>query len=218
MTVMSDLLIAQAAELERMIEPFVAGQVRRRGGVCAGFVDRPGVPRGQTAVVRDAPEGPVVSYGLSSYGYDLRVAEDFQVMTPLNGGVLDPKAFDPRHLIDVSERVRQHGYCLIPPHSFALARTVERLRIPRDVVVLCVGKSTYARVGIICNVTPFEAGWEGYATLEISNTSPLPAKVYANEGIVQAIFFRSEHACRVSYADRQGKYQNQGPEIVGPRV
>jgi dCTP deaminase len=154
----------------------------------------------------------VISYGLSSYGYDLRVADEFKIFTNVNSAVIDPKNFDERSFVTVrAESV------IIPPNSFALARSVEQFRIPRDVLTICVGKSTYARCGIIVNVTPFEPEWEGFVTLEISNTTPLPAKVYANEGLCQILFFQSDEACEVSYADRQGKYQGQ-KGIVLPKL
>ena len=146
----------------------------------------------------------VISYGLSSYGYDIRVADEFKVFTNINNTVVDPKNFDDRSFVDMKTDV-----CIIPPNSFALAKTVEYFRIPRDVLTVCVGKSTYARCGLIVNVTPFEPEWEGYVTLEISNTTPLPAKVYANEGISQVLFFQSDEVCEISYADKQGKYQKQ---------
>ena len=146
----------------------------------------------------------VISYGLSSYGYDIRVADEFKVFTNINSTVVDPKNFDSRSFVDIKADV-----CIIPPNSFALAKTVEYFRIPRDVLTICVGKSTYARCGLIVNVTPFEPEWEGYVTLEISNTTPLPAKVYSNEGISQVLFFQSDETCEVSYADKKGKYQNQ---------
>ncbi|HET9195314.1 MAG: dCTP deaminase [Vicinamibacterales bacterium] len=146
----------------------------------------------------------VISYGLSSYGYDIRVADEFKVFTNINSTVVDPKNFDARSFVDVKADV-----CIIPPNSFALAKTVEYFRIPRNVLTVCVGKSTYARCGLIVNVTPFEPEWEGYVTLEISNTTPLPAKVYANEGISQVLFFESDEDCEVSYADKAGKYQKQ---------
>ena len=146
----------------------------------------------------------VISYGLSSYGYDIRVADEFKVFTNINSTVVDPKNFDARSFVDVKADV-----CIIPPNSFALAKTVEYFRIPRNVLTVCVGKSTYARCGLIVNVTPFEPEWEGYVTLEISNTTPLPAKVYANEGISQVLFFQSDEMCEVSYADKKGKYQKQ---------
>ena len=160
----------------RMIEPFVENQVR----------------------------SGVVSYGLSSYGYDIRVADEFKVFTNINTTVIDPKSFDPRSFVDLKAPV-----CIVPPNSFALARTVEYFRIPRDVLTICLGKSTYARCGIIVNVTPFEPEWEGTATLEISNTTPLPARIYANEGIAQVLFFQSDEPCTTSYADKKGKYQAQ---------
>jgi dCTP deaminase len=146
----------------------------------------------------------VISYGLSSYGYDIRVADEFKVFTNINSTVVDPKKFDARSFVDVRAEV-----CIIPPNSFALAKTVEYFRIPRDVLTVCVGKSTYARCGLIVNVTPFEPEWEGFVTLEISNTTPLPARVYANEGIAQVLFFQSDEPCEVSYADKKGKYQKQ---------
>ncbi|MGE0591395.1 MAG: dCTP deaminase [Vicinamibacterales bacterium] len=175
-SIKSDRWIRKMALEHGMIEPFEERQVR---------------------------EG-VVSYGLSSYGYDIRVADEFKVFTNINSTVVDPKAFDARSFVDVRADV-----CIIPPNSFALAKTVEYFRIPRDVLTLCVGKSTYARCGLIVNVTPFEPEWEGFVTLEISNTTPLPARVYANEGISQVLFFQSDEVCEVSYADRKGKYQRQ---------
>ena len=152
---------------------------------------------------RQVREG-VVSYGLSSYGYDIRVADEFKVFTNINSTVIDPKQFDPRSFVDIKTDV-----CIVPPNSFALARTIEYFRSPRDVLTVCLGKSTYARCGIIVNVTPFEPEWEGYVTLEISNTTPLPARIYANEGIAQVLFFQSDEVCEVSYADKKGKYQRQ---------
>jgi dCTP deaminase len=172
------------AHEQQMIEPFVENQVR------AG----------------------VISYGLSSYGYDIRVANEFKIFTNVFSVTVDPKQFDPKSMIDFNGDV-----CIIPPNSFALARTVEYFRIPRDTLTICVGKSTYARCGIIVNVTPFEPEWEGYVTLEISNTTPLPAKIYANEGIAQVLFFQGDEVCEVSYADRKGKYQNQ-QGILLPRL
>ena len=183
MSIKSDRWIKEMAR-GGMIEPFVESQVR---------------------------EG-VVSFGLSSYGYDIRVADEFKIFTNINNTVIDPKAFDPRSFVDV-----QADVCIIPPNSFALARTIEYFRIPRDVLTLCLGKSTYARCGIIVNVTPFEPEWEGTATLEISNTTPLPAKIYANEGIAQVLFFQSDERCETSYADKQGKYQAQR-KVTLPRV
>jgi dCTP deaminase len=146
----------------------------------------------------------IVSYGLSSYGYDIRVADEFKVFTNINNTVIDPKAFDPRSFVDL-----QADVCIVPPNSFALARTIEYFRIPRDVLTVCLGKSTYARCGIIVNVTPFEPEWEGFVTLEISNTTPLPAKIYSNEGIAQVLFFQSDEVCERSYADKKGKYLKQ---------
>ena len=154
----------------------------------------------------------VVSFGLSSYGYDIRVADEFKVFTNINTTVIDPKAFDPRSFVDLKTDV-----CIVPPNSFALARTVEYFRIPRDVMTVCLGKSTYARCGIIVNVTPFEPEWEGTATLEISNTTPLPAKIYAHEGIAQVLFFQSDEPCAISYRDKKGKYQAQ-LDVTLPRI
>jgi dCTP deaminase len=179
-----DSWIRKMAVEQHMIEPFIENQVR---------------------------EG-VVSYGLSSYGYDIRVADEFKIFTNVYSAVVDPKNFDPRSMIDFRGEV-----CVIPPNSFALARTVEYFRIPRSTLTICVGKSTYARCGIIVNVTPFEPEWEGFVTLEISNTTPLPAKIYANEGIAQVIFFEGDEVCEISYADRKGKYQNQ-KTILLPRL
>ena len=163
-----------------MIEPFVASQVRQGEG------------------------GKIISYGVSSYGYDIRVANEFHVFTNVHSAVVDPKQMDPKCFVKI-----QAESILIPPNSFALARTVEYFRIPRNVITICLGKSTYARCGIIVNVTPFEPEWEGHVTLEISNTTPLPAKVYANEGIAQVLFFESDEDCLVSYKDKAGKYQAQ---------
>jgi dCTP deaminase len=154
----------------------------------------------------------VVSFGLSSYGYDIRVADEFKVFTNINTTVIDPKAFDPRSFVDLKTDV-----CIVPPNSFALARTVEYFRIPRDVLTVCLGKSTYARCGIIVNVTPFEPEWEGTATLEISNTTPLPAKIYAHEGIAQVLFFQSDEPCAISYRDKKGKYQAQ-LDVTLPKI
>ena len=180
----SDRWIRQQALEKAMIKPFEERQVR------AG----------------------VISYGVSSYGYDLRIADEFKIFTNINNTIVDPKAFDPRSFVDY-----QGPVCIVPPNSFALGRSVEYFKIPRNVLTICVGKSTYARCGIITNVTPFEPEWEGYVTLEISNTTPLPAKIYANEGIAQVLFFESDEACQTSYADRQGKYQGQ-QGIVLPTV
>lgn len=154
----------------------------------------------------------VISYGVSSYGYDMRVADVFKIFTNVNTAVVDPKHFDPRSLVDYRGEI-----CVIPPNSFVLARTVEYFRIPRDVLTICLGKSTYARCGIIVNVTPFEPEWEGYVTLEISNTAPLPAKIYANEGIAQVVFFTADETCEISYADKKGKYQAQ-QSIILPKL
>ena len=172
------------AKEEGMITPFVDGQVR---------------------------EG-VISYGLSSYGYDIRVTDEFKIFTNVHSAVVDPKNFNSDSFIDYKGEV-----CVIPPNSFVLAQTVEYFRIPRNVLTVCLGKSTYARCGLIVNVTPFEPEWEGYVTLEISNTTPLPARVYANEGIAQVLFFESDEVCETSYADRKGKYQKQ-QSIVLPRI
>lgn len=180
MSICSDEWIKKKAEETGMIEPFVPSQIRSHNGQ------------------------PVISYGLSSFGYDIRVSNHFRIFTNVYGAVVDPKAFDPKGLVEIESDV-----CLIPPNSFALALSVETFRIPNNVLTVCVGKSTYARCGIIVNVTPFEPGWQGQAVLEISNTTPLPAKVYANEGLAQVLFFESKTPCRVSYADRNGKYQNQ---------
>jgi dCTP deaminase len=154
----------------------------------------------------------VISYGLSSYGYDLRVADEFKIFTNVNNALVDPKRFDEKSFVTV-----QTDICIVPPNSFALARSVEYFRIPRSVLTICVGKSTYARCGIIVNVTPFEPEWEGFVTLEISNTTPLPARIYANEGLCQIIFFESDEVCETSYADRKGKYQAQRG-IVLPKL
>jgi dCTP deaminase len=171
-------------------------------------------------VIRPRTEGAVhqntISYGVSSYGYDVRVGRCFKIFTNAHCAVVDPKHFDPTSFVDV-----EADYCLIPPNSFALGETVEYLEIPRDVIAICVGKSTYARCGIIVNVTPLEPEWRGRVTLEISNTTPLPAKIYANEGIAQILFLRTEAVCQTSYADKKGKYQDQKgltlPFVVGSR-
>ena len=146
----------------------------------------------------------VISYGVSSYGYDMRVADEFRIFTNVNSSIVDPKHFDAKSFVDVKGDI-----CVIPPNSFALARTVEYFRIPRNILTLCLGKSTYARCGIIVNVTPLEPEWEGFVTLEFSNTTPLPAKIYANEGVAQVVFFESDEVCATSYKDRGGKYQGQ---------
>ena len=162
--------------------------------------------------IKESDGKKIVSFGLSSYGYDLRVAQHFKVFTNFNSSIVDPKNFRDDAFIDV------HGEtCIIPPNSFALAKSMEYFRIPRNVLTLCIGKSTYARCGIIVNVTPFEPEWEGFVTLEISNTTPLPAKIYAGEGLAQVLFFASEEPCEVSYADRKGKYMGQ-IEITPPSV
>jgi dCTP deaminase len=176
MSIKSDRWIKKMALEHRMIEPFVDSQTG------AG----------------------VVSYGVSSYGYDIRVADEFKVFTNVYNTVVDPKNFDPKSFVDIKADV-----CVIPPNSFALARTIEYFRIPRDILTVCVGKSTYARCGIIVNVTPFEPEWEGHVTIEISNTTPLPARIYANEGIAQVLFFQGDEPCEVSYRDKKGKYQAQ---------
>ncbi|MCX6080677.1 MAG: dCTP deaminase [Chloroflexi bacterium] len=154
----------------------------------------------------------VISYGVSSYGYDLRVADEFKIFTNVFGATVDPKHFDPKSMVDFSGEV-----CIVPPNSFALARSIEYFRIPRGVLTVCLGKSTYARCGIIVNVTPFEPEWEGFVTLEISNTTPLPAKIYANEGLAQVLFFEADEPCEISYADKKGKYQKQ-QSIVLPKL
>ena len=180
----SDTWIRKMALEQGMIDPFVDGQVR---------------------------EG-VISYGLSSYGYDIRVTDEFKIFTNVHSAVVDPKHFNPNSFVDFKGDV-----CIIPPNSFVLSRTVEYFRIPRDVLTICIGKSSYARCGLIVNVTPFEPEWHGYVTLEISNTTPLPARIYANEGIAQVLFFEGDEPCEVSYADRKGKYQGQ-QTIVLPRI
>lgn len=154
----------------------------------------------------------VISYGLSSYGYDVRIADEFKIFTNVYSSIVDPKNFDPKSMVDFKGDV-----CIIPPNSFVLGRTVERICVPEDVLCICLGKSTYARCGLVVNTTPFEPGWEGYVTLEISNTTPLPAKIYANEGIAQVLFFQSDERCEVSYADKKGKYQNQ-KHITLPKI
>ncbi|WP_420266383.1 dCTP deaminase [Candidatus Magnetominusculus dajiuhuensis] len=146
----------------------------------------------------------VVSFGVSSYGYDMRIADEFKIFTNINTTIVDPKTFDPKSFVDF-----RGDACIIPPNSFALASSVEYLKIPRDVLVICLGKSTYARCGIVVNVTPLEPEWEGHVTIEVSNTTPLPAKIYANEGIAQLIFLAAEETCEVSYKDKTGKYQSQ---------
>jgi dCTP deaminase len=180
MTIKSDHWIRRMAAEHRMIEPFAGEQVRHADGE------------------------KIVSYGTSSYGYDVRCASEFKIFTNINSTIVDPKKFDAKSFVDFGGDV-----CIIPPNSFALARTVEYFRIPRNVLVVCLGKSTYARCGIIVNVTPLEPEWEGHVTLEFSNTTPLPAKIYANEGVAQMLFFESDEVCSTSYRDRGGKYQGQ---------
>ncbi|TDI91196.1 MAG: dCTP deaminase [Candidatus Dadabacteria bacterium] len=184
MSVKPDHWIRKMAIEHKMIEPYVDEQVRNGS----------------------------ISYGVSAYGYDIRVSNEFKVFTNVHNTVVDPKNFDDRSFVEINADV-----CIIPPNSFALARTVEYFRIPRSIITLCVGKSTYARCGIIVNVTPFEPEWEGYVTLEISNTTPLPAKIYANEGIAQVLFFESDEICEISYADKKGKYQKQ-VGVTPPRL
>jgi dCTP deaminase len=179
-----DHWIRRMALEKGMIEPFVDHQIR---------------------------EG-VISYGVSSYGYDVRVADEFKIFTNVYSAIVDPKQFDTRSMVDFKGDV-----CIIPPNSFVLARTVEYFRIPRKVLTICLGKSTYARCGLIVNVTPFEPEWEGYVTLEISNTTPLPARIYANEGIAQVLFFEADEECKISYADKKGKYQHQ-QSIILPKI
>src|SRR6266513_532129 len=184
MSIKSDRWITKMSKQHGMIEPFADRQVR---------------------------EG-VISYGVSSYGYDMRVAPEFKIFTNVLSAVVDPKRFDPKSFVEFTGEV-----CIVPPNSFALARSVEYFRIPENVLAICVGKSTYARCGIITNVTPFEPGWEGYVTLEISNTTPLPAKIYSHEGLCQVLFLESDETCEVSYKDKAGKYQNQ-KGITLPKV
>lgn len=185
MTIKSDKWIRRMAQEHGMIEPFVERQVR------------------------GADDSRVISYGVSSYGYDVRCAAEFKVFTNIHSAVVDPKNFDEKSFVDINSDV-----CIIPPNSFALARTVEYFRIPRDVLTICLGKSTYARCGIIVNVTPLEPEWEGHVTLEFSNTTNLPAKIYANEGVAQMLFLQSDEACEVSYKDRGGKYQGDRKSVV----
>ncbi|APC96232.1 dCTP deaminase [Francisella frigiditurris] len=180
MAIKSDKWIKKMSQEHKMIEPFEAGQVKVANGE------------------------KIVSYGTSSYGYDVRCADEFKIFTNINSSIVDPKHFDDKNFVDFKGDV-----CIIPPNSFALARTVERFKIPRDTLVVCLGKSTYARCGIIVNVTPLEPEWEGYVTLEFSNTTPLPARIYANEGVAQMLFFQSDEECETSYADKGGKYQGQ---------
>ena len=184
MSIKSDKWIKRMAREHQMIVPFEERQIRKG----------------------------VISYGLSSYGYDIRVGNEFKIFTNVNCTIVDPKNFDEQSFVDFKGDV-----CIVPPNSFALARTVEYFKIPRNVLTICLGKSSYARCGIILNVTPFEPEWEGFATLEISNTTPLPAKIYANEGIAQVVFFESDEVCDVSYADKKGKYQAQR-DITLPKI
>ncbi|HKJ16758.1 MAG TPA: dCTP deaminase [Xanthomonadales bacterium] len=181
MSIKSDTWIRRMATEHAMIDPFEPGQVRTGAG-----------------------EERRISYGTSSYGYDVRCADEFKIFTNINSAVVDPKRFDEASFVDVKSDV-----CIIPPNSFALARTIEYFRIPRSVLTICLGKSTYARCGIIVNVTPLEPEWEGHVTLEFSNTTPLPARIYANEGVAQFLFFESDEVCEQSYADRAGKYMKQ---------
>ena len=180
MPVKSDRWIRRMAEETGLIEPFEPRQIKSNGGA------------------------RLVSYGTSSYGYDIRCSNEFKIFTNINSAVVDPKNFDESSFVDFSGEV-----CIIPPNSFALARTVEYFRIPRNILTICLGKSTYARCGIIVNVTPLEPEWEGHVTLEFSNTTPLPARIYANEGVAQVIFLESDEPCEVSYKDKGGKYQGQ---------
>ena len=184
MSIKSDRWIKRMANEQGMIEPFREGQVRNGA----------------------------ISYGLSSYGYDIRVSDEFKVFTNVDSSIVDPKAFDEKAFVN-----RKGDACIVPPNSFALARTVEYFRIPRNILTLCVGKSTYARCGIIVNVTPFEPEWEGFVTLEISNTTPLPAKIYGGEGIAQLLFFEGDQEPTIAYAERHGKYQHQSG-VTLPRL
>lgn len=188
MGIKADRWIRRMAEQHNMIQPFASEQVRRADGEA------------------------IISYGTSSYGYDVRCANEFKIFTNINSSIVDPKDFDEGSFVDV-----QSDVCIIPPNSFALARTVEYFKIPRDVLTICLGKSTYARCGIIVNVTPLEPEWEGHVTLEFSNTTPLPAKIYANEGVAQMLFLGADEVCETSYADRAGKYQGQTGVVV-PRT
>lgn len=184
MSIKSDLWIRKMAKEQRMIYPFAERQVKKNK----------------------------ISFGLSSYGYDMRVSDEFLVFSNVTTSIVDPKKFDKRFLVKIKDKT-----CIIPPNSFALAKTVEYFKIPRNILTICLGKSTYARCGIIVNVTPFEPEWEGYATLEISNTTPLPAKIYAFEGIAQIIFLEADQECETSYKDKKGKYQGQ-KDITLPRI
>ena len=188
MAIKSDRWIREMAENHGMISPFEPGLVREKEG------------------------NKIVSYGTSSYGYDIRCANEFKVFTNINSTIVDPKEFDPNSFVEF-----ESDHCIIPPNSFALARTVEFFKIPRNILTVCLGKSTYARCGIIVNVTPFEHEWEGYVTLEFSHTTPLPAKIYAGEGCAQVLFFESDEVCEVSYKDRGGKYQGQ-TGVTPPKI
>ena len=188
MSIKSDKWIRRMSEEHGMIEPFEPNQIKQLNGE------------------------KIISYGTSSYGYDIRCAHEFNVFTNINSTIVDPKNFDTRNFVTVED-----DFCIIPPNSFTLARTVEYFRIPRNVLTVCLGKSTYARCGIIVNVTPFEPEWEGYVTLEFSNTTPLPAKIYANEGVAQVLFFESDEECATSYKDRAGKYMGQSG-VTPPRI
>lgn len=188
MSLCSDKWIRTMAKKHGMIEPFEDQQIKQH------------------------ENQKIISYGLSSYGYDLRVAKEFKIFTNINNSLVDPKNFPEQAFVTI-----ENDFCIIPPNSFALAKSVEYFRIPRNVLTICIGKSTYARCGIIVNVTPFEPEWEGFVTLEISNTTPLPAKIYANEGLAQVIFFEATETCETSYADRLGKYMKQ-TDITLPMV
>ena len=180
MTIKSDKWITRQATNSGMINPF------------------------ESSLVRNVDDKKVISYGLSSYGYDIRCADEFKIFTNVNNSIVDPKNFTEDNFVDFKGDV-----CIIPPNSFVLARTVEYIKMPRDVIAICLGKSTYARCGVVANITPIEPEWEGHITLEFSNTTPLPAKIYANEGVAQLLFFQSNEMCQTSYADRGGKYQGQ---------
>jgi len=198
MSILNDRRIREYAWNQGMIEPFEPDLVREipvRLSAGDGFLEK------------------VISYGTSSYGYDIRCGREFKVFTNINSTVIDPKNFDERNYVNVVD-----DFCIIPPNSFALARSVERFKIPRNMLTVCLGKSTYARCGIIVNVTPFEPEWEGYVTLEFSNTTPLPAKIYANEGCAQVLFFEADEECETSYKDRNGKYMGQPAVPVIPKV
>ena len=180
MSIQSDKWISKMAKEHQMIDPFCNQQIRHHD------------------------DNPIISYGVSSYGYDVRCAREFKVFTNINSSIVDPKNFSKDSFVEVNSDV-----CIIPPNSFALARTIEYFKIPRSTLVVCLGKSTYARCGIIVNVTPLEPEWEGHVTLEFSNTTPLPAKIYANEGVAQMLFFKADENCQTSYKDKSGKYQGQ---------